>query len=511
MSKFQFKRTSVNCRLIMSSRRLTVESHVDFEMLKYPSRPEFIKQLKLAPLRIQKHDLGRFFTTILSHFTNRLHSRVGNEILLMICKLLNTEENINIFAKEKCMNLLPFAQKEFRVQLLDLLFILVVNAPKLFNADIASQIIHLVPNEPRKCLTLIAHFAQSFDNVPEPFPMIDILFRQSDEFRSIECADDFISLLVWMLQKYQKFKKQRVKHCWTYVCDMLKLSNVAILNTCYYALCAIASEDNSAIIECGYPVKTISEHVRRRPLRAATLSLLMRFPPPSETGHMDSILLSLVAVAEDDERATLLLEGLAMDGTNALTLIRNPDWMQKGLPKIIDTMKLFCIILLHQELREEIIQRSETITFFESLLTSNSVGMCSAICTMLRRLPLTPAFVDQLSERGFLGSYFSSILENEEKEVLLSALRLLDTIARVKYVKELSEMVDTIVRLIKEPNELSLAAASVAIDLCKYPKCAKLFSAKRLHEYFRQNMDDSKMRKYADRFLQVLLKVEKSY
>ena len=340
--------------------------------------------------------------------------------------------------------------------------------------------------------------------------MVDILFRQSDEFRSVECADDYVSLLVWMLKKYPNFKKQRIKHCWTYVCDMLTLSNVAILNTCYYGLCSIADSDTEAIIDCGYPVSAISRHIMRRPLQASTLSLLMRYPPPPDTRHMDEILLSLIEVAQTDEKATLLLMGLAMDGTNALSLLHNPVWMARGLPKTLDTLRLFCVILLHQELRETIVQTPETIDFFRGLLSSNSVGMCSAICTMLRRLPLTPDFVVQLSESGFLGSYFSSVLENEEKEVLLSALRLLDTIARVKYVRELSEMVDTVVRLVKEQSELNVAAASVAIDLCKYPKCAKLFKQKRLDEFFKQPIRDQRLKKHAERFLQVLSRVERS-
>lgn len=496
--------------VLIASMSQVGESLIDLQILHNSNHPEFLRQLKLSYFKVQQPELAQYYKVLLSHFQNRIHARLGNEILLVLCKALNSERNIAVFAQEKMIELLPFAQKEFRSQLLDLLYILVNNVPDIFTADIAAQISYLVPGEARKCLTLVAYFAREFDNVQEPFPMVDILFRQSDEFRSIECADDYVSLLVWMLRKYPNFKKQRIKHCWTYVCDMLTLTNVAILNTCYYGLCNIADIDNEAILDCGYPVSAISRHIRRRPLQAATLSLLMRYPPAPETRHMDEILLSLLSVAQTDEKATLLLMGLAMDGTNALTLLQNPQWMSRGLPKTLDTMRLFCIILLHPELREVIVQTPETIDFFRSLLSSNSVGMCGAICTMLRRLPLTADFVMQLSESGFLGSYFSAVLDNEERDVLLSALRLLDTISRVKYVRELSEMVDTVVRLIKDPNELNIAAASVAVDLCKYPKCAKLFKQKRLHEYFKQPIKDRKLKKYADRFLQVLAKVERS-
>lgn len=486
------------------------DSQVDFELLKQPSNPDFVKYLKISHLKVKQTDLPKYYNILISHFSTHLHTKTGNEILLTICKSLNDIDSINIFAQEKLIEQLPFDQPEFRTQLMDLLYILSKNVPDIFTAEIASKIMVLVDSEPHKCLLIIAYFAQQFENVREPFPMVDILFRKADSFKSIECADDYVSLLVWMLKTYPLFKEQRIQHCWTYVCDMLTLSNVAILNTCYYGLCAIAEVDGEAIKDVGYPYSAISAHIRRRPIQAAALSLLMRYPPQADTHHMANILLALLDVAQEEEKAAFLLMGLLMDGTNAYILLQNHQWMTKSLPKTLHTMRLFIIIMLHPELRELIVQTPQTIDFFRSLLSENSLGMCNAICTMLRRLPLTPDFVVQLSESGFLGSYFASVLENENNDAMLSALRLLDTISRVKYVPEMSEMVDTVVRLIKSGNDLSLAAASVAIDMCKYPKCAKLFKAKRLNEFFKQSIENPKMKQYADRFLQVLSRVERA-
>ena len=482
---------------------------INFPILENPSHPEFIRQLKFSTYRVSTSQLTNFFKILLNHFNFRIHSKIGNEILLSICKILSiNEESISIFIQAHYSLMLPFGQKEFRLQLLDLLFILVKKNPETFIESLSIKFSTLVPFEPKKCLIIISIFSQNFENLREPFPMIDILFRQSDYFRSIECADDYISLLIWLLQKSPTFRKQRIQHCWTYVCDMLNLSNIAILNTCYYGLCKISEVDKDSIKELGYPVSAVAKHILRRPLRNAVMSLLMRYPPSSDTRHMIDLLLSLIKVSEEDNKAILLLMGLSMDGMNALLLLQNPEWMIKPLPQTLDTMKLFCILLLHPELREVLIKPDITIDFFKSLLSINSIGISSAISTIMRKLPLTQDFIGKLSDSGFLGLYFSTVLEHEDEEILLSALRLLDTIARIRYVRELSEMVDTLVRLIKESNNLSTAAASVSIDLCKYPKCAKLFKSKRLNEYFKQPISDPKMKKYANRFLQVLNKVE---
>lgn len=482
------------------------EQNVNFQVLSTPRDKRFMRELRTAPYFVKKNELPDFFSILLGHFQKRIHSRTGNAILLSICKSFYDDDAIEIFAKERMIDLLPYAQKEYRTQLLDLLYILVSKIPDIFNEKIATQIAPLADAEPRKVLTIIAIFAQSFDEVHDPFPMVDILFRHTESFKAIECADDYISLLCWLMANKPTFRKERNKHCWTYICDMLSLKNIAILNTCYYAMCSMAEIDKKLVDECGYPVPALSRDIRRRPIQSAALSLLVRCPPKSDTRKMEDILQSLIAAAGDNEKAALILMQLSTDSVNALRLLQIPQWMHRGLPGAVDTMRLFCILLLHTDLKPIVVETPETIDLLCGLLSSNSVGMTGAISTIIRKLPLTPEFVQSLSESGFLGSYFSSVLENEDVDVLMSALRLLDALSRICYVREMGEMVDTVVRLIKETNPLSNAAASVAVDMCRHSKCATLFKQNKLPEFFRKPSEDPKMKKYGDRFLQVYAK-----
>jgi hypothetical protein len=482
------------------------ELSVDFQVLSTPSDKLFMRELRTAPYFVKKAELPDFYSILLSHFQKRIRSKTGNAILLSVCKSLYYDEAFEVFAKERMIELLPYAQKEFRSQLLDLLYILVSKIPDVFSEKIAAQIAPLADYEPRKVLTIIAIFAQSFDEVREPFPMVDILFRHTESFKAIECADDYISLLCWLMANKQTFRRDRNKHCWTYICDMLSLKNIVILNTCYYAMCCMAEIDKRLVDECGYPVPALSRDIRRRSVQSAALSLLLRCPPKSDTRKMEDILQSLIVAAAYNEKASLILMQLSTDGVNAIRLLQIPQWMHRGLPGAVDTMKLFCILLLHTDLRPIVIETPETIDLLCGLLSSNSVGMMGAISTIIRKLPLTPEFVQSLSKRGFLGSYFSSVLENEDVDVLMSALRLLDALSRICYVREMGEMVDTVVRLIKEQNPLSNAAASVAVDMCRHSKCAHLFKQSKLPDFFRKPCDDPKMKKYGDRFLQIYAK-----
>ena len=70
------------------------------------------------------------------------------------------------------------------------------------------------------------------------------------------------------------------------------------------------------------------------------------------------------------------------------------------------------------------------------------------------------------------------------------------------------DMLDFVVKLCKKGGELALPAAAVAARLVRYPKCAKVLKEKKLDEFFRQPIEDQRVKKYGNKFLIVLDKIE---
>ena len=130
------------------------------------------------------------------------------------------------------------------------------------------------------------------------------------------------------------------------------------------------------------------------------------------------------------------------------------------LPKTLDTLRLFGVVILHVNLRKKIMESNHSIQFFLNLLQINSVGVCNAVCNIMKRLPLTEEYVASLSSSGFLSGYFRVVPEVNDKSVQLSALRLLDTLARVRFVPEFMTMIEFVVKLCNSGGELAFEAGT---------------------------------------------------
>ena len=484
------------------------QSNFNLNRLSDTSDPSFLQCVRVAYLNISTNQLLEYFRILTSHFSHRLHTRTGNEILAGIAAVMSIDRAGEIFEENKIINKLPFHQKQYAEQLLDLLFFVANKAPGAFTDQIASQFADLCPENPRKCLTILAFYAQQFEKVANPMPMLDVLFHKSSCFRKIECAEDYISLLIWLLRNYPRFRDERLQHCWTYLCDMLTVTTASIICNIYNGLCAVFEIDPEKIKTYGYPSEAIACHIQHRSTQQATISFLLRYLPLPTAKYIDQILISLAEIAQNDEKATLLLLELATDESNSEILLTHPFWMSKVLPTTLDTLLLFGVIIIHEDLREIIVNTPETVNFFINLLQVNSIGVCNAVCTIMKHLPLTQDFVSSLSSSGFLAGYFGVSLEMNDPSVRLSALRLLDTLSRVKFVTEFIDMIPLVVDLIKENGELSLPASAVSARLARYPKCAKEFKARKLDEYFMQPIHDPRIKKYGDKFLTILSHID---
>jgi len=423
-----------------------------------------------------------------------------------LCKSLEFPLFREIFEKNGFISKIPFEKVELQPHIFDLLGIIAQFIPNSFNELFISRFKTVIRLYPRKCLIIIAYYSQEFNSIRNPYGILDLLFFESDSFCNAECGIDYVSLLVYLLRQYLPFRKERISQCWTYICDMLRLVDNSVITSCYYGLCAISEIDNSAICNIGYPSEPISYHLLNKEVQSSVLSFLMRYPPPPKIHHMKEIILSLLDISYEYENATLLLLALSMDIYNAMLLVQNPEWMSKGIPKILDTLRLFGVLMLHNDIRSALVQIPETIFFLKNLLSVNSIGVSNAICTIIRRLPLTTEFVLSLSQSGFLKIYFESAQDVDEYSVQLSALRVINTISKIRFVPEFIEVIDFVIYLIKNSKHLSIPASSVSIHLCRYPKCAKVFKAKKLDEFYQDAYLPETLYEYSNRFIKIFNK-----
>lgn len=471
---------------------------------------EFNNELSSIPHNLSIEMVNDFFISVIELFNKDIPESSINKLLLSLAKSLSSQQYLEKFAENDYAKDLPYLKNQFHEQILDLLYIIVSYAPKAMNINVATQFRKLIRTNPRKCLTLLAYFGKQFETIHDPWPMLNLLFRDAEYFRSSECCEDYICLLSYLCQSFEDFRESRQQHCWYSICAALNSARTSTLIAAYSALCSLYEYNPSVISSLTFPSAQVSKHLGMQSIRKYAISLLYRIRP---FGNVEGIIDSLIEVAHEDLNANLILIKMASKESNAKYLIQNTGWMINEDSSKLDTVRLFGVILTHSELRSAIIHNFEIIRFLINITSNATTEILTAIGTFVRKLAIEEEFVKELSRSRFLSDYFLAISdkindkrESDNDQFVKTTMLMVESIAKVCYVKEFSQMCKLLSNLILSNPKYRSIASKASIELCKYKKCAVKFQKLGVAQFFEENKTDLEIGKYANRFLKILIK-----
>ncbi|OHT10954.1 hypothetical protein TRFO_19526 [Tritrichomonas foetus] len=473
---------------------------INLKNLERGTGKDFLRELANVPRNLNGSNIKQFYSTVIELFKKKDTPEPSmSRLIVALCKTVSVSGFIEPFVKHNFAVDLPYGNSALQEQLLNLFCVIVSHAPSAFNATVATKFCRMIKSQPRKCLTVIAILCKQFDQVVDPWPVVDILFKESAHFRNSECAEDYASLLVYLCQEFEDFRDSRLQHCWTAICEALSNENVPSLITLYYSLCQLYEVDADRVSQFQFPTAAVAIHLKKPAVVRAVISLLLRITPKHRTS---GVVQGLLAAAHFDVNANLVLVKMATKKSVSKTLIHDATWMTCDLPTKVDTMRLFAVVLSHVDLRPDIASKPEVVDFLKNVTTLDSSGVLTAVCTFVRRLGVTEEYALQLSKSEFLAQYFATATQHTDETTIHSTLLMIDTIAKACYVREFSNVCDYVSNLVKDKNEaISQTACKVAIELARYPKCAQRFQQAKLDDYFTRKQKDPKMKKVAVHFL----------
>ena len=362
----------------------------------------------------------------------------------------------------------------------------------------------LIRNNPKKSLTIIALYCQQFNELDNPWPLVDLLIQDGKRFNTPEVAPDYISLLSFLNKKFIEYRNGRALHCWNQVTSMLLSTDQNVLKCCYGGLCAIAGGYSGGPL----PLDMVALHMKQPDLQDCVLALLNVAVLNEKDSANKKLITSLLTVAETNVKATLVLMKLGCTFSSAQTIMSMPNWISKKLPTMVDTLRLFLVLLRHKELREFIADSPDFIEFLKCIVGLDKSGMVPIACTIIRRVPLSKELVTNLSKSGFLKLFYEAVDEDDDGLTQHSKLLLTDTICRVIFVKDFLIICDRIAKIIMENEEFADAASLVAVRLCKYSKCKARMKELKLDAFFKKNKSDPKYQSIARKFLKAITDTE---
>ena len=123
-----------------------------------------------------------------------------------ILKYLPIDENENILFSEFELSNLAFHQ-----------------FPEAFQENFTKKMESFLMLEPQKSLTLLALFAEQFETLENPWPLLDILLKKKHYFQKSQFGKDYLSILLYLVRNFSNYRKQRIELLRPFFCSFILL------------------------------------------------------------------------------------------------------------------------------------------------------------------------------------------------------------------------------------------------------------------------------------------------
>lgn len=475
----------------------------DLEVLKNPESKHFLQEIAASHLFVTHNQILEYFRIVLSHFSNKeLDVACGKEILRALCKILSISDYfLKAFVDNGFAEALPIkGDKKYIDDVLDVLFILVKRAPRVFSETMAEAMGSRIKRKGEKYLMLLAFYSQKFNEVDDPWPMLDLLFQQFDRFRKDDIAGQYAMLLSTLVQTYPEFRRGRGEASWNNVCELLSTEDEKVLINVYNACCGIAS----SVKRCKFPFVHIKEHILNENIMPSVISLLLVVDLDYKDLRDKVVVKNIMEVATASPKGALVLMRFAQDHAIAQFMVESSSWMEKDLPSLIDTLRIFLVVFQHKPLRTMIAQTPEFVELMKRLIDEKNEDLYEIVSKVIRRIELDQEIITDLSDAGLFDEYIAAAKEMGTIGVLRSMLLVLNSIAEAGFVIELQKCCSLLTRIIKAENEIFDEAAAVGATLCRHEKCRNKLRELGMFEYFKKLYKKKDSKRIAAHFLNAI-------
>ncbi|EAY04676.1 hypothetical protein TVAG_474740 [Trichomonas vaginalis G3] len=473
---------------------------VNLDAIGNPNCPEFIEELEKSPDLLTPKQAHAFFTKLFDDFKQNIPLSVAKFIIKVIMATLDDETILSVFISGGFAVKLPVGIKGLRKPICDFLYSLMLKDINSIDTDVVENMITLIHLEPSKVLTLIAYYSENFEDADDPWPMLDLLFTNSEPFEGPDIAEDYISLLTHLVKNYKIFRRERIKHVWKHVTKMLQSLDLETIRFCYICLTEISKYYEQGTID---PL-LIKKHLKSEDLHQVILSFLIMTKTDRSQFANQGLLSGLIKIAAHNINATLVLMELATNPEIAQNLASLNGWILKKLPTVNDTLRLVLVLFKSKASRKILAQSEEFPQFLQLISKTRNSSLLSAICMLVRRLPISQDLITQLSESGFIETFYSSAESSRDETSLHAFLLLTDRLLDGGYVPEYVEACDIVADILKEEGNLLEPASFLAVNLAAYKKCKKRLIELEVDSFFEANAKSGPLKKVARQFLATL-------
>ena len=445
-------------------------SDIDFDALANAGNRRFLAELRALDLldNLSDDTVIKLCATLLSNFKRPISKSAGNAILTIVAKFLMEGKITAVFIAEQMWKLLPYEKEDFADGVFDIMMILVVQKPDFAVLEFTDLFEKQIPLNPLKAITILARYAQKFNEVTEPFSLLDLLIIKFDIFKQRETVIQCLALCTYLCRQFDEFRAERAEHCWIKICKLTREEeDIEVLKSCYGALFGISSVANC---RTGLSIRAATEHLAIPELTEAVLPFLIVC---SDVLEGEDLIETLLEMAERDDRATLLLMRMCEQEKNAKMVASMDSWLDRPLPSYLDTLKLIYTVLGRLPTKEKtaLVTKDEFVTTIKLGAQNGGLSNLSMIYGIIQRMVLTKKRVARFAREEVFSAFCLSSHDANSVASDRPMYRMFKLVARVAEVPELATVTVLAAKDLALGGELTGDAVQFLAEASKYASC----------------------------------------
>ena len=424
-------------------------------IIQNPADPNY-ESACISSIRSMKPELyPQFLQIIMKNFASLQNKQAGVSILEAIASLHSRDKTCaQIFVYNQFFNYLPYNIAE-----------LVSSCNKVYESLIQEDIsfvtkelidfgFRLSQTSPLSSLTGLSNYIYHLDAQFTEYAIWGIL-----GYASYYAKDESSELLIDTLYYFasQKPQSQYIPNIRQTIESFLNLSNERTIDAVYRALIELHVTDFTI------PTEVLVRHLRFDSLALSVLLYLTTLPPNLQI--TPELIQALIDQSQKDQLAVFVLCLFSEKEDLAIGLIQNYSlWLLSARLAIADSLRIFLALMCNMNMRQHLGKIPILSSFFRKVVESRNNELIENIPPIIRRLEqfISPDFILECSKTKFLGVYLRQALELKNTDMLSSAVRIVETLARKAYIPDYLEYIPYAANFIATAGQSDLQQVCVS-------------------------------------------------
>jgi hypothetical protein len=241
----------------------------------------------------------KLFTIVLSFLKDRdIHSTVLRSVFDKCAELLSNGEAPTTFCEIGVSQMLPLDDSATCDSVCHIISRLFKYSAQFFSLNFEYNLRALIHSNPSQAIKLLAIYAGQFDQIENPWPLLDLLITQSKTWIRSLVGHDVIYLIVSLLKSHGTFWMNRLRQCRETLSLFLSSHDKNAVIAAYKALADLY--DHS--LDVNFPL--LESHLADWELMVPAVTFLTQL---EEIPSVTEIALPIIRVVRENQSATEVL------------------------------------------------------------------------------------------------------------------------------------------------------------------------------------------------------------